>query len=83
MFWCSCSLIHDFASGGEYSAAVAVFHNVRVRVQACNFQENQFALRAVTAKDAMLEMIGNTVQGELWYDTTRPGNMVSAHALKL
>jgi hypothetical protein len=61
---------------GEYSAAVAVFHNVRTRVHNCVFQGNQFALRAVTAKDVTLELIGNTISGDLWYDNSRPGNLV-------
>ena len=68
---------------GEYSAAVAVFHNVRTRVHNCVFQGNQFALRAVTAKDVTLELIGNTIHGELWYDNSRPGNLVSLKPLDL
>ena len=68
-------------SGGEYSAAVAVFHNSRLRVHQCNLQDNQFAFRAVTAKDVVLELTGNTIQGELWYDTTRPGTLVSIHGV--
>lgn len=67
---------HLERSGGEYSAAIAVFHSTRLRVQACNIQENQFAFRAVTSKDVLLELIGNTVQGDLWYDATRPGNLI-------
>lgn len=68
---------HLERSGGEYSAAVAIFHNARLRVQQCNLQENQFAFRAVTAKDVLLELVGNTVHGDLWYDSTRPGTLVS------
>uniref|UniRef100_A0A7S1EFU2 Right handed beta helix domain-containing protein n=1 Tax=Hemiselmis andersenii TaxID=464988 RepID=A0A7S1EFU2_HEMAN len=67
---------HLERSGGEYSAAVAVFHNCRLRLQGCNLQENQSALRAVTAKDVVLEVIGNTITGDLWYDTTRPGTLI-------
>ncbi|EKX52325.1 hypothetical protein GUITHDRAFT_161367 [Guillardia theta CCMP2712] len=55
---------------------VAVFHSVRTRVQNCNFHDNQFAFRAVTAKDATLELIGNNINGEMWYDSVRPGNLV-------
>jgi hypothetical protein len=55
-----------------------VFHNVRTRVHNCVFQANQFALRAVTAKDVTLELIGNTINGDLWYDNSRPGNLVSS-----
>uniref|UniRef100_A0A6U5Y4Y8 Right handed beta helix domain-containing protein n=1 Tax=Guillardia theta TaxID=55529 RepID=A0A6U5Y4Y8_GUITH len=67
---------HLERSSGEYCAAVAVFHSVRTRVQNCNFHDNQFAFRAVTAKDATLELIGNNINGEMWYDSVRPGNLV-------
>jgi len=67
---------HLERSGGEFSAAVAVFHSVRARVHACNFQDNLFAFRAVTAKDASLEVVGNSIQGDLWFDSTRPGSLV-------
>lgn len=55
---------------------MAVFHSVRARVLSCNLQDNLFAFRAVTAKDATMEVVGNSIQGDLWFDSTRPGNLV-------
>jgi hypothetical protein len=72
---------HLERSGGEYSSAIAVFHNVRVRVHSCIIIDNQFALRAVTAKDTHLELVNTNIQGDLWYDATRPGNLVSSFML--
>ena len=74
---------HLERSSGEFSAALAVFHEVRVRVQGCNIVNNQFALRAVTAKDTMLEFINNEISsggegGGVWYDSSRPGAMTLA-----
>jgi hypothetical protein len=39
-------------------------------------QANQFALRAVSAKDSSLEFVNNQVSGEVWYDESRPGVLV-------
>jgi hypothetical protein len=39
-------------------------------------QANQFALRAVSAKEASLEVVNNRISGELWYDESRPGVLV-------